>query len=175
MVILPTYSGSFFCDLNREDGLKLTMMYEDGLVWCDLSAATRFEGYSGVLHGGMVFGILDVIIWYIIFMETKKICMTRHIEMDFLKPVMCNAPYVAKGRLVKVRGKDFHASAWVENAKGECCAKVDAIFREGKNITAEDFLERMDFSRTSPETKEFFLSLKQQQVEFPASKQKQPA
>ena len=162
MEILPTYKGSFFCDLNREDGLKLKMMYEKGLVFCKLSVGTRFEGYTGVLHGGMIFGILDVIIWYVIFMETKKICMTRHIEMDFLKPVMCNSSYVAKGKLLKVKGKDFHASAWVEDEKGECYAKVDAVFREGRDITADDFLERIDFSQTSPETREYFLSLKRQ-------------
>jgi uncharacterized protein (TIGR00369 family) len=162
MEILPTYRGSFFCDLNREDGLKLKMMYEKGLVSCTISVGTRFEGYTGVLHGGMIFGILDVIIWYVIFMETKKICMTRHIEMDFLKPVMCNSSYVAKGKLLKVKGKDFHASAWVEDEKGECYAKVDAVFREGRDITADDFLERIDFGQTSPETREYFLSLKRQ-------------
>ena len=161
MEILPVYKGSFFCDLNREDGLRLTMMYEKGLVFCNLSVDTRFEGYTGVLHGGMIFGILDVIIWYVIFMETKKICMTRHVGMDFTKPVMCNAPYVAKGRLVKVKGKDFHASAWVEDENGECCARVDAVFREGRDISVDDFLTRLDFSKTSPEIKEYFWSLKQ--------------
>jgi acyl-coenzyme A thioesterase PaaI-like protein len=162
MEILPTYRGSFFCDLNRKDGLKLKMMYEKGLVSCNFFIDTKFEGYTGVLHGGMIFGILDVIIWYVIFMETKKICMTRHIEMDFLKPVMCNSPYVAKGRLVKVKGKDFHASAWVEDARGECHAKVDAVFREGRDITADDFLDRLDFTQASPEIREYFLSLKRQ-------------
>jgi uncharacterized protein (TIGR00369 family) len=157
--ILPTYKGSFFCDLDREDGLKLKMYHKDDMVYCNFNIANRFEGYRDVLHGGMIFGILDVIIWYVIFMETKKICMTRHVEMEFVKPVMCNAPYVAKGKVVKVKGRNFHASAWVEDGNGDVCAKVNAAFRESKDLSVSDVINRMDFSHTSPDIKAYFMSL----------------
>ncbi|MCX5814409.1 MAG: hypothetical protein NT178_17990 [Proteobacteria bacterium] len=156
---LPTYKNSFFCDLNREDGLKLKMFHKDNVVYCDLLIDNRFEGYTNVLHGGMIFGILDVIIWYVIFMETKKICMTRHVEMEFVKPVMCNLPYVAKGKVVKVKGRNIYASAWVEDDNGDVYAKVNAIFRESKDLSVSDFIDRMDFGHTSPDIKAYFMSL----------------
>jgi acyl-coenzyme A thioesterase PaaI-like protein len=156
---LPTYKGSFFCDPDREDGLKLEMYHKDNIVYCDLSINNRFEGYKDVLHGGMIFGILDVIIWYAIFMETKKVCMTRHVEMEFLKPVMCNLPYIAKGKVKKVKDGDFHASARIEDSNGNIYAKVSAIFKESKDLPVKDLLKRMDFSRTSPDIKEYFMSL----------------
>ncbi len=160
MAVLPTYKGSFFCDLSRQDGLQLKVLYEkENGVYCNLYVSNRFEGYTDVVHGGMVFGILDVIIWYAIMMETKKVCMTRHIEMDFFKPVMCNTSYIAKAKLIKVKGKDFHTSAWVEDKNGECYAKVNAVFRETKDLSIIDFLDRMDFRYTSPEIKDYFLSL----------------
>jgi len=57
-----------FCGLNRKDGLHLKILYEPELVYCQVNLDNRFEGFTNVLHGGIIFGILDVIIWYTIFM-----------------------------------------------------------------------------------------------------------
>ncbi len=157
--VLPAYKNSFFCDPNRKDGLKLKMCHKEGMIYCNFNINNRFEGYRNILHGGIIFGILDVIVWYAIFMETKKICMTRKVEMEFLKPVMCNSPCVAKGRVVKIRGRDFHVSAWVENESGDVCSKINAIFRESKDLSVVDFIDRMDFSYTLPDIKTYFMSL----------------
>jgi acyl-coenzyme A thioesterase PaaI-like protein len=159
MGVLPVYTDSFFCGFERKDGLQLKMMYDKGVVYCDVNIDNRFEGYTDVLHGGMIFGILDVILWYAIFMETKKICMTRHTEMDFLKPVMCNTPYIAKGKFLSIKKRDVLATAWMEDQNGEIFARVNAIFREAKNISVESFIGKYDFSRTSPEIKQHFYSL----------------
>lgn len=159
---LPVFGQSFFLSPNRKDGLQLTMMYEDHLVYTDLFVDRRFEGYTGLVHGGMIFGILDVVIWYVILMEAKKIAMTRKVQMEFLKPVQCNKHYKAVGKFIRIDKKDIHATAWVEDKKGEVHARVEAIFREGKEKNVAAFLEHLDFSKTSPELKEFFKSLGQE-------------
>lgn len=156
---LPTYGQSFFLSPTRKDGLQLTMMYEDHRVYTDIFVDRRFEGYTNVVHGGMIFGVLDVILWYIILMETKKMAMTRKVEMEFFKPVMCNKHYKALGKFIKIDKKDIHVSAWIEDKEGEIYTRVNAIFREGKENDMAAFLERLDFSTTAPELKEFFLSL----------------
>jgi uncharacterized protein (TIGR00369 family) len=135
------------------------MMYEDGCVYTDLFVDSRFEGYTNVVHGGMIFGVLDVILWYIILMETKKMAMTRKVEMEFFKPIMCGTHYRAQGKFIRIEKKDIHASAWVEDENGEVYARVNAIFREGKETNMTAILKRLDFGDTSPELKEFFLSL----------------
>jgi acyl-coenzyme A thioesterase PaaI-like protein len=159
MGILPVYKNSFFTSPDRKDGLGLNMIYEKGTVYTDMRVDNRFEGYEDVVQGGIIFGILDVIMWYVIFMETKKICMTRKTEMDFFKPVMCNTQYKAKGELLRIEDRDIYASAWVEDSSGECYAKVTALFREGKDISIPAFIDRLDFTNTPPEIKEHFLSL----------------
>jgi len=156
---LPAYGQSFFLSPTRKDGLQLTMMYEDSCVYTDFFVDRRFEGYTNVVHGGMIFGVLDVILWYIILMETKKMAMTRKVEMEFFKPIMCGTHYRAQGKFIKIDKKDIHASAWVEDENGEVYARVNAIFREGKETDMVATLERLDFSATAPELKEFFLSL----------------
>jgi len=156
---LPVYEHSFFAGTARPDGLGLTMMYEDGFVLCDIFADTRFEGYTDVLHGGMVFGIMDIMIWYAILMDAKKMGMTRRMETEFLKPVMCNTHYTGKARFLYTDEKDIHAEAWIENEEGETCAKVKAIFREARDIPPSRFLNRFDFSVTTPEIRDHILSM----------------
>jgi len=157
--ILPVNKDSFFCGLNRKDGLHLKILYEPELVYCQVNLDNRFEGFTNVLHGGIIFGILDVIIWYTIFMKTKKIGMTRKTKMDFFKPVLCKMPYIAKGRFLSIKDRDIHATAWMEDEQGGVCARVDALFREAKDFPREHFINRLDFSHTSPEIKRYFLSI----------------
>lgn len=159
MAILPVDRQNLFCGHDREDGLQLDFEYEDGLVFSNIVVKNRFEGYEDVVHGGIVMGILDTIMWYAIFMKTKRICMTRHIQMDFMKPVMCNTRYRAKGQYIGARDKDVFVSGWMEDENGETCAKLTGIFREAKDLPVAEFMSLFDFSRTSPEIKEFFLSL----------------
>lgn len=156
---LPAYRQSFFLSPDRKDGLQLQMFYEDGIVYCDVFVDNRFEGYAEVLHGGMIFGILDVIIWYVIFMRSKKIAMTRKVDMEFFKPVLCSTAYRAKGKLTRIEEKNIYASAWIEDASGEVYSRINATFREGKNFDVAAFIDRFDFSTTSPAIKDYFLSL----------------
>ena len=139
--------------------MGLTILYEDGAVYTNMSLDSRFEGYKGVVHGGMVFGILDVIMWYVILLNTKKICMTRKAEMAFLKPVLCDTTYRAEARLARIEEKDVIVSAWVQDAEGEHYAEVNGVFREAKGLGIEEFVNSFDFSESPPEIKEFFYSL----------------
>jgi uncharacterized protein (TIGR00369 family) len=145
--------------------MRLNMMYEDHTVYCDMVVDNRFEGYHDVIHGGMLFGILDVLMWHVIFMETKKVSMTRKTEMEYVKPVLCNEQYKAIGKFERVEGRDIYALAWIEDREGECCARVTALFREGKDMSAPDFLKNLDFSNTPPEIKAHFMSLLEDQSE----------
>ena len=159
MSILPVYTDSFFTSKGRPDGMGLTILREDGVVYTNMFIDSRFEGYKGVVHGGMVFGVLDVIMWYTILLDTQKICMTRRTEMGFLKPVLCNTMYRAEARLVRVEEKDVIVSAWVQDGQGERYAEVNGIFREAKGLDIAEFVNSFDFSESSPEIKEFFHSL----------------
>ncbi|HEY3277442.1 MAG TPA: hypothetical protein VGJ94_12550 [Syntrophorhabdaceae bacterium] len=158
---LPAYRDSFYCGTERPEGLQLTLTYDDHLVLCDLNLDRRFDGYRNVVHGGMIFGILDVMIWSVIFMETKKICMTRKTESEFVKPVMCNTLHKAKARYLYTEDRDFHAEAWIETTGGEMCARVDALFREAKGLPLGQFIERFDFSVADPSIKDHFYSILQ--------------
>ena len=157
MTRLPAYRKSFFTGQDRTDGLRLELHYTSGLVYSDIIVGRAFEGYENVVHGGMLFGVLDVIMWYTILIATKKTCMTRKTEVEFLKPVVCEAPYRAQGRFLRSEGRDFWVSSWIEDAEKERCVDVVALFREPKEIDRERLLGKLDFTGVSAEIRELFL------------------
>ncbi len=157
MSLLPVSRKSFFTGVERPDGLGLQMHFRRGLVYTDIVVARAFEGYENTVHGGMIFGILDTIMWYAIIMATKKICMTRKTDMDFFKPMKCNTQYRGEGKLLRVEGRDVWATAWIDDAEKERCAQVTALFREPKRLDRERLLSRLDFTGVSPEIRELFL------------------
>jgi acyl-coenzyme A thioesterase PaaI-like protein len=154
--VLPVYKDSFFTSPEREDGLKLTITYREGMVLADLKLDERFDAGDGYVYGGLLFGVMDVLIWYVILMEEGKIAMTRKIDVDFFIPVLCGRPYCAKARVEAVEEKDIRTRAWIEDASETVCTQVKAVFREGRGVSAKEMVSKLDFKNTSPKIKEFF-------------------
>jgi len=156
--LLPVYKASFFLNQEREDGLKLRVVYAGDHVYTDFQVDGRFNSETDTAYDGIAFGVMDVLMWYAIMMKTKKICVTRKTDMEFFQPVRCDTPYRAVSRLVSHKGREFHVEAWIEDGDGRVCIKLTALFREGKGVKIGDILTDFDFSETTPEMKELFYS-----------------
>ncbi len=156
MGILPVYKASFFLNQKRKDGLKLRVVYAGDHVYTEFRLDDRFQNETGSVYNGILFGIMDVLMWYAILMGAKKVCMTKKIAVEFFEPLLCNVPYRARSKLMDIQGKDYYVAAWTEDDNGKVYARVDALFREGKDVNVADLLCDFDFSETTPETKEFF-------------------
>ncbi|OPY81070.1 MAG: hypothetical protein A4E65_01239 [Syntrophorhabdus sp. PtaU1.Bin153] len=156
MDVLPVYKASFFLNQKRRDGLRLRVFYAGDHVYTEFQLGDRFQNETGSAYNGIFFGIMDVLMWYAILMGAKKVCMTKKITVEFFEPLLCDAPYCAKSKLTDVQGKDYYVVAWIEDRNGKAYAKVDALFREGKDVNAADLLRDFDFSETTPWMTKFF-------------------
>jgi len=72
---------------------------------------------------------------------------------------MCSAPYRAKAEMLRIEDRDIISTAWIEDPAGEVYARLNAVFREGKGLAMDAFIDRFDFSTTTPAIKDYFLSL----------------
>ena len=114
-----------------------------------------------MLHGGIIAGILDEVMFWTVFMETKKICATWKIEIEFQRPVVCGKIYLASGRLLPATNNgDYLASGSIEDESGKSCAKGNASFRMMKGVTFEALMEYLDFGGVSPEIRSLFQTMK---------------
>jgi len=159
MNILPVYKASFFLSQKRKDGLRLKVIYDGDHVYTDFQIGEQFKSEIDSPYNGILFGIMDVLMWYAILMQTKKICMTKKIDVEFFQPISCNVSYRAKSRLLNFDEKDFHVVAWIEDSTGQVYIKVTALFKEGKGVSLASIIKDFDFSETPPEMKDLFDSL----------------
>lgn len=137
--------------------LGLRLQYREGTVYTDFSVGKDLEGHENVVNGAIAFGVLDIVMWYVIFMETGRICMTRKVDVDFLKPVICDRPYRAQTKLLRIEDRDTWVTAWIEGPGEERHTEVTGLFREPAMPIRRDFND-WDFSGVSPEVRERFLS-----------------
>ena len=157
MSLLPSPRTSFFTGRERVGSLGLRLQYQEGIVYTDYSVGKDLEGHENVVNGVIAFGVLDIIMWYVIFMETGKICMTRKVDVDFLKPVICDRPYRAETKLVRVEDRDAWVTAWIEGPGKERHTRGDGAFSRTAMPIRRDFTD-WDFSGVSPKVRERFFS-----------------
>ncbi len=155
---LPVYKDSFFANQRRPDGMRVKVEQEGDVVACDLRLEDRFSSPVGPIYDGLLFGVLDMLIWYVIMVRTGKVCMTRTIDMDFLEPVMAGSDYRAVASLEGVTGRDIRTLAWIEDKAGRRCLVLKALFRESRRGSIEDVLKNLDFSETTQEIRDLFMS-----------------
>ncbi len=155
--LLPGYKTCFFCG-PATGGLTLELKYEDGKAFCEFTAAEKFQGYNGMLHGGIVSGILDEVMWWTAFMNTKISLVTWKIETEFKRPISCGMSYRASGELVRIAHRTYYVSGLIADADGKVCARANASFREAKDISLEQIARHLDYRGVPQEIRGFFQS-----------------
>lgn len=153
--LLPGYKKCFFCG-PATGGLGLEIEYADGAVICQFNANHKFQGYDGMMHGGIVAGILDEIMWWALFMETRVIAATTKMEIEFKRPVLSGETYRAKGQVIRSVHNTFNVSGVIESLSGDLCARANGYFRRIKGFTMEDIVNHLDFRGVPQEIRSFF-------------------
>jgi uncharacterized protein (TIGR00369 family) len=87
----------------------------------------RHVGAPGIAHGGAVATVIDDIYGYLLYV-VDELAVTRHLEIDYLKPVRLGAPYTLRADLLSRQGRKLHLQARVEDADGRAAATSTALF-----------------------------------------------
>jgi uncharacterized protein (TIGR00369 family) len=152
---LPSYDKCFFCG-PATGGLSLAIEYREGSAFAEFTAHERFQGYDGMLHGGIVTGILDEVMWWTLFMETRVIAATWKIDVEFRRPVMCGHTYRASAELLRSNHGNYHMAARIEDMEKNVAARSGGIFRKTKGFAMEDVVKHLDFRGVSEEVRALF-------------------
>jgi uncharacterized protein (TIGR00369 family) len=101
--VLETEPHSCFgCGELNAAGLHLELHLEPGGCWTELDIPERFQGWEGVVHGGILSTILDeVMTWSLIQRDSWGV--TARLSVDFKQPVFVGRRVRAVGRVVEDR------------------------------------------------------------------------
>lgn len=120
----------FGCGPANATGLRLEfLLAADGSVVSLPTISESFEGPRGFLHGGIVATLLDEAMSKSVRAKGFT-AMTRHLEVDYLRPVPSRAPIRIEGRAVQSDGRKHHTEARILDATGTVLARGKALFIE---------------------------------------------
>jgi uncharacterized protein (TIGR00369 family) len=120
----------FGCGQANAIGLHLDfLLAEDGRVVCLAEVPNTYEGPPGYVHGGIIATLLD---------ETMSkavrshgiVAMTRHMEVDYQRPVKSMAAIRMEGRVTQSEKRKHWTEAKILDGEGKVLAQAKGLFIE---------------------------------------------
>lgn len=102
----PTCLG---CGGDNEAGFHLQVLRDGAGVVAEHTFADRHTGAPGIVHGGAVATVVDDVLGYLLYLVPMA-GVTRHLEVDYLKPVLAGVPYVVRAQIDSLEGRKLWAS-----------------------------------------------------------------
>ncbi len=140
----PNSRYCFVCGVENPVGLKLKIYeVEEGQVETWYTPPEHFQGYPGLLHGGIVASLLDELSGRALMGSDPhhpRFMYTAKLEVKYRKNVPIGQPLRVVGKALRSKGRVAEGWAGIYNQQGELLAEAVALLVD---VPAET----LDFSR----------------------------
>jgi len=126
----PNSNMCFICGVNNLVGLKLKIYeVEPGTVETTYTAPQHFQGYPGVLHGGIVASILDEVSGraHLGNPAQPRFMFTAKLEVKYRQNVPIGQPLRIVGKAGKVKGRMAEGWAGIYDQQGTLLAEGNTL------------------------------------------------
>jgi uncharacterized protein (TIGR00369 family) len=115
----------FVCGARNEAGLKLSLRTdpERGASEVEVIFPERFQGWEGVVHGGLLATVLDEAMIYAAGAKGFR-CVTGEITVRYVTPVRTGARCTVRGRFLEDKGRIVLAESEVLGPDGGTAARA---------------------------------------------------
>lgn len=120
------YQGCFVCGVRNDAGLKLEFRREGDLVVAEFLPHEQFQGFPGVVHGGILASLLDETLSRTALLYEQWV-MTGRLEIRYRRPARV-------GQLLCITGEVEQQRARMVIARGAITLAVDStvVIAEGR-------------------------------------------
>ncbi len=128
----PNSRHCFVCGLQNPVGLRLAF-YDTGPgeVTCDVTVPEQYQGYPGVVHGGVIAAMLDEVVGRAAMEgDVWRFMMTAKLDLRYRKPVPVGQPLRLVGRMEQRRGRLATARGEIRLADGSLGAEAQAVLSD---------------------------------------------
>lgn len=133
----------FGCGSLNAGGLHLHFYAQpDGGVWAPVTPSQSFEGYGGMVHGGIISTMLDEIMAWSLYRH-QIWAVTATMSTRFRKPVEVGVPVRLVGTLLEDRGRVLQVRGEVRRERDDVLlAEATATFMRVPDAQAAAWNER---------------------------------
>lgn len=126
---LPNSRYCFACGMQNEIGLKLQFYADgDGGVVGEYTVPRHFEGYPGLVHGGIVATMLDeALIRTFLLDDPNRLMYTARLTTRFRKHLPIEQPLKLRAKIVKDRQTKGEAEAQIFGPDGDLLVEGQAL------------------------------------------------
>jgi uncharacterized protein (TIGR00369 family) len=127
----PSSRSCFVC--GRDNTLGFRTKWENdreaGEVRASVTVPEHFNGYPGIVHGGIVATLLDEAVARCVLLDGdfEDLMVTAKLEVVFRRPVPTDTPLLLSGRLVERTGSRAVARARLRLPDGTVAARAEAL------------------------------------------------
>ena len=126
----PTSNQCFVCGRSNPYGLHLNFYNTGpGELTSYVNLPEHFQGYPGVVHGGIVAAILDEATGRVFMQGNKdRFMLTAKLDLRYRKPVPVGQDLVVKARAIRDNGRVAQAAGEIQSMEGETLAEAEAYY-----------------------------------------------
>jgi len=124
----PGYN-CFGCAPGNMAGLKMEFFEEGDSICSNWMPCETFQGYKGVLHGGIQQALMDEIGSWVVQVKLNTAGVTSRMQTRFIKPVSIFAgPIHLKGTLVSMKRNYAEIDVELYDGNNVLCTKSTVIY-----------------------------------------------
>jgi acyl-coenzyme A thioesterase PaaI-like protein len=126
----PNSRHCFICGLENPHGLHLRFFTTaPGEVTVEYTVPEYYQGYPGVVHGGIVAAMLDEATGRVFMGDpaAPRFMYTARLDIRYRKNVPVGKPLKVVGRAGKTKGRTATASGTIYDADGAILAEAEAL------------------------------------------------
>ncbi len=131
----------FGCSSENRFGLKMNFAEDEDGISCLWDPEDRFQGWIGVLHGGIQATLLDEIASWVVFVKLGKSGVTSELKVRYKKAVrMDKKPLKIKGIMREMQRNIAVIDTYLYDSEGVLCAQGEC-----KYFTFSDDVAKKDY------------------------------
>jgi len=137
------YSRCFVCGDQNVNGLKARFFYDGDQAVASIVAESGFEGYRGILHGGIIYSMLDEVMIKALLADGIY-AVTAEMTIRYHSPVSTGQELRFVGSVVSRRRRMYQTKGKASGPDGTIFASATAKYIEARPEFKSRLLESLD-------------------------------
>ncbi len=119
----------FVCGVENRFGLHMKFYEpEPGVVETTYTVAEHFQGYPGVVHGGILASMMDEVMGRVFMGDNPpRFMVTAELKIRYRRPVPTNQPLTLRGKAIHDHGRIARAEGTIHSADGTLLVEGEIV------------------------------------------------